>query len=74
MFKLIEFNANRMRRIFRSKLFVDQWILLFKLDYSSPFLNDLKSFVKILPPKDRIWADPHVIKNGDRFYIFFEVK
>lgn len=30
------------------------------------------SFSKIIPPRDRFWADPFVLARDGRFYIFFE--
>ena len=29
-------------------------------------------FKKIIPPKDRFWADPHVFFKDDIYYIFIE--
>ncbi len=55
-------------------LFFDQWILMFYLkdpiDNISDF--DLESFKKLLPPKDRIWADPFVIKRNGIYHVFIE--
>ncbi len=57
-------------RIFQKAFYLDQWFLLFDLnkDASTPF----SKFKKVLPPKDRFWADPHVIRENDHFYIFIE--
>jgi hypothetical protein len=55
---------------YRRVLFRDTWYLLFDLghDGNLAFCN----FKKILPPKDRFWADPHVIRSGSRYYVFIE--
>ena len=56
----------RMQKIF----YIEQWAILFsvKPDVSSSFWR----FKKILPPKDRFWADPHVVARNDTYYIFLE--
>ena len=56
----------------RSLFYFDQWILLFKLEESETISTNLPCFKKILPPKDRFWADPHVIKKNETYYIFIE--
>ncbi len=51
-------------------IYLNQWIIMFDLkrDMSmSPW-----RFNKIIPPKDRFWADPHIIKQNDMYYIFVE--
>ena len=51
-------------------IYIDQWILLFSLreGLSSSFWR----FHKILPPKDRFYADPFIIQKDDNYYIFIE--
>ena len=29
-------------------------------------------FKKIIPPKNKFWADPFVLKEGEEYYVFFE--
>ena len=55
---------------YRRVIFRDTWYLLFDLGHGGnlAFCN----FKKILPPKDRFWADPHVIHSGNRYYVFIE--
>lgn len=50
--------------------YLDQWFLLFQFsdDQSSSFWR----FKKIIPPKDRFWADPHVIHHQDKYHVFVE--
>jgi hypothetical protein len=50
--------------------FVDQWFLLFSLkkDVSENF----QEFIKLMPPKDKFWADPHTIQVNGKYYIFIE--
>lgn len=54
------------QRIFRR----DAWYLMFAFSN-----NTSLSFVdlqKIVPPKDRFWADPHVVQKDEKFFIFVE--
>ena len=50
--------------------FFNQWILQFDLKkgYSDSFWR----YKKIIPPKDRFWADPFVIFKDEKYYIFIE--
>lgn len=55
---------------FNLNFFKDQWILLYENRRSFP--TSPKPFKRIIPPKDRFWADPFiVVKNGSR-HIFME--
>lgn len=49
-----------------------QWILLFKIGTIDKVSTDLSKFQKIIPPRDRFWADPFILKREDKYYIFFE--
>lgn len=49
---------------------LDTWYLMFSLDQKAPF--SFKTFQKITPPKDRFWADPHIIHKDGRYFIFVE--
>jgi hypothetical protein len=51
-------------------LTLPQWILLFQFDAAFP--PRIAEFRKIVPPKDRFWADPHVLHRGGRYYVFVE--
>jgi hypothetical protein len=50
--------------------FLDQWHLMFNLDNSESM--SFREFKKIIPPKDRFWADPQVIQADGHYYIFVE--
>ena len=47
-----------------------QWILLFRPGQARG--TSFWRFRKILPPRDRFWADPFVMEREDRFWIFIE--
>lgn len=55
-----------------SFFFIEQWIILYKLEEQSKLSTSFFRFKKILPPKDRFWADPFVIERDNRYYIFIE--
>ena len=54
----------------RYQFFQNQWILLY--DLSDTISTSFWRFKKIIPPKDRFWADPHVFFRDDTYYIFIE--
>ena len=48
----------------------EQWILLIAKGKQPVF--DFSAFKKIIPPKDRFWADPFILQEKDKHYLFFE--
>ena len=56
--------------IIKNRLFLEQWILMFHI--KEEFSSSLWRYQKLIPPKDRFWADPHIIYKNDKYYIFFE--
>lgn len=56
--------------LYTNKFFLDQWILMFHL--KSEFSSSLWRYKKIIPPKDRFWADPHVLYRDKKYFIFLE--
>ena len=66
---LINFRKLVNRKI-RNWYYFDQWFLLF--DIKDGISKSLWRYKKILPPKDRFWADPHVITRDDKYFIFIE--
>ena len=57
-------------KVLSSRLWFDQWILMFHL--KSEFSSSLWRYKPIVPPKDRFWADPHIIYKNNEYYIFIE--
>ncbi len=55
---------------FNYRIYFNQWILMF--DLKNDFSSSLWRYKKLIPPKDRCWADPYVIKKEDKYYIFVE--
>lgn len=54
--------------------FIEQWQLRYKFNASEDdvFDSTFSTYQKILPPKDRFWADPFVVERNSKFYIFLE--
>ena len=56
---------------FRIENKLDQWFLIFSFEGKFE-QKSLKNFQKIIPPKDRFWADPFIVFKDNIHYIFFE--
>ncbi len=52
----------------------NQWFLLFGLSKNGEIIQSMRRLKKLMPPKDRFWADPCVIYKDNRYYIFLEEK
>jgi hypothetical protein len=55
---------------YRARYTRKQWSVAFTFDPSARW--DFARFHPIIPPPDRIYADPFVIQDGDRAWIFIE--
>jgi len=53
-----------------SKSSNEQWSLLYSLEKKLSF--DFKNFKVLSPTQDRFWADPFVIYQDGRYFVFFE--
>lgn len=55
------------------RLYFKQWFLAYKIGGDADALDgSLYKFKRLIPPKDRFWADPFALKKDGRYYIFFE--
>ena len=52
-------------------LHIEQWFLAYKMG-AGRVVADLEGYTRLMPPKDRDWADPFVVEKGGRYYVFFE--
>ena len=52
------------------RIFLEQWILLFSI--KEGLSTSFWRFKKIIPPKDRFYADPFIVKRDELYYIFIE--
>jgi hypothetical protein len=74
---LVLASARIMWRRLKEKLyrgrFHDQWILLLSMNARSDVPStSLWRFKEIVPPDDRFWADPHIVKRDETYYVFIE--
>lgn len=60
--------SNKWNDIFK----YDQWILLYKISKKAEVSTAFYQFNRIIPPKDRIWADPFIVYRNNKYYIFIE--
>ncbi len=58
------------RRLIHKLFFRDQWYLMFQRN--GKITASIAGFRALVPPKDRFWADPHVIKENGHYYVFVE--
>ncbi len=50
----------------------EQWFVAYKFPDRLDLAPGLVGFVKMLPPKDRFWADPFALRVNGEYYIFLE--
>jgi len=55
-----------------SLFYLNQWQLMYSFSKTDKPSFELYKYKKITPPKDRFWADPHVLYTNNKYYIFFE--
>ncbi|WCO03099.1 glucosamine inositolphosphorylceramide transferase family protein [Psychroserpens ponticola] len=58
--------------VIKRRTYFEQWVLLFKLENTETSSKSFNTFERLLPPKDRFWADPFIIKKNDTYFIFIE--
>jgi len=63
----------RLKKTLLSLFFIDQWVILTAKNsgYESIQWSALRPLV---PSRDRYWADPFIVNEGNRHYIFIEEK
>jgi len=62
--------ARRARASLARRFENEQWILLYR--FGEELSLQPETFTAIVPPADRFWADPHVVRCEGRYYIFIE--
>jgi hypothetical protein len=55
----------------RKKIYLDKWILMLAKS-TDEIENNWDAFRPLYPPSDRFWADPFILKQGNRYYVFIE--
>jgi len=62
--------VNKIKLQYQERFRLDQWILMYHL--RDELSTSLWRYKKIIPPKDKFWADPHILQRDDKYYVFFE--
>jgi hypothetical protein len=55
-----------------SLLYIEQWIILYDISRSHKPSSSFWRYKKIVPSKDRYWADPFIIFEDGKYYLFVE--
>ncbi|UII81565.1 glycoside hydrolase family 32 protein [Flagellimonas sp. CMM7] len=59
-------------KTFEKMLFNEQWIIGYnEHSYNNERINE-NNFKKLIPPKDRFWADPFVVYKNKKYFLFVE--
>ncbi len=67
---ILVYLARFAKRLLEKLWTVEQWFLLY--DIQPQMSTSLHQFKPLCPPKDREWADPHVMAKDGLYYVFFE--
>jgi len=67
---ILRYVAWRAKTKFLSMFYSCQWTLLFGLGDGVP--RSFRTFKKLVPPRNRFWADPFVVHRSGRYYVFIE--
>lgn len=66
----LKIGTRLLRRGAQKALTVEQWFVAFAFGQSvNP---ELRGFARLVPPRERDWADPFPLEHNGRHYIFFE--
>ena len=62
--------ARNIAEFYQRQFTRDAWYLMY--DFPNNEALAFADFRKMVPPKDRFWADPQIIRKGGKFFIFVE--
>jgi hypothetical protein len=62
--------ARNLRETYLRMSRLDTWYLMYHL--GGQVLPPVSQCRKVMPPKDRFWADPHIVRRDETYYIFIE--
>ena len=62
--------TRQIKEFFQRFFYADHWFLLFSL--KKDVSNNFREFIKLTPDGDKFWADPHITRANDKYYIFIE--
>jgi len=71
--EIFSLGARLLSRGVEKALSIDQWFLAYKFSEAATEVEgNLAGFTRLMPPKDRDWADPFVLEKNGRHFVFFE--
>lgn len=74
VFLFLSFFKNTLARQVRSLFFIDQWQLAYCIGEEFRLPLPVRGWKTLVPPKDRIWADPFPVYQDGVYHIFLEEK
>lgn len=69
---LINFWSRRIVELITEKTTAPQWYILYKFRKDLSIERSIFRYKKLSPPKGIDWADPFIVKENNKFYLFFE--
>jgi hypothetical protein len=60
----------RLSKVIESIFWQNQWTIFISRNCGSDIA--LGKFTRTTPPRDRFWADPYLLKAGEKTFVFFE--
>jgi len=67
---LLQYLYNLAGKVVRKLFYYEHWYLFYSLNPKES--RNIHQYKKLVPPKDRFWADPQVIYENEHYYLFFE--
>jgi hypothetical protein len=65
--------VRKLDKTLAAAFYLDQWVIMTAPDMDFRSL-DWQGLTPLVPPKDRYWGDPFIIRKADRYYVFIEEK
>ncbi|MCK5725418.1 MAG: hypothetical protein KAH22_01185 [Thiotrichaceae bacterium] len=69
-----QYVSRRLQKKIITRKYFEQWVIFYQFiapeKGSSPI--KMQNFTLLLPPKKVFWADPHIVFDDGRYYLFFE--
>lgn len=69
---VLKLMSRLIRKLLRKLIFIEQWVLFYSFNSQDFPQLDFHKFKALVPPKDRIWADPFVVSKSGKHYLFIE--
>jgi hypothetical protein len=67
---IIKILVRLIKEFIQRYFYINQWSLLFSLQ--KDISNNFRDYIRLIPSKEKFWADPHAIYLNGKYYIFIE--